>query len=44
MQNIRGDVFSDILLGLVFYPFVAVQLHDEALAAEEAKAEPAADA
>lgn len=35
MQNLRGNVAHDILLAVVAYPFVAVQIHDEALAAIE---------
>ena len=31
MQNIRGDVLSDVLICLILYPFAAVQMHDEAL-------------
>ena len=35
MQNIRGDILSDVIISMVLYPFVAVQLHDEAIAIDE---------
>jgi hypothetical protein len=37
VQNIRGDVFWDTLLGITMYPFVSVQLHDEAVTATNGK-------
>lgn len=36
-RNIRGDVLSDMLICMIFYPFAAVQMHDEAIAFEEEK-------
>ena len=34
MQNIKGNVINDVMLSVVMYPLVAVQMHDEALAAQ----------
>lgn len=34
VQNIKGNVANDVILSVVLYPLVAVQMHDEALAAE----------
>lgn len=34
MQNIKGNVINDVMLSVILYPLVAVQMHDEALAAQ----------
>lgn len=41
MQNIKGNVINDVMLSVVLYPLVAVQLHDEALAAQNERPAPA---
>jgi hypothetical protein len=35
VQNIDGDIISDVLVCAVLYPFAAVQMHDEAVVVEE---------
>ena len=35
MQNIKGDIVSDLLVCTILYPCAAVQMHDEAYAAED---------
>lgn len=37
VQNIRGDVFWDMLLGITMYPFVVVQMHAETIKEADAK-------
>lgn len=34
VQNIEGNVMTDILVSVIAYPLVAVQLHDEGAAGE----------
>lgn len=34
VQSIKGNVINDVMLSVVLYPLVAVQMHDEALAAQ----------
>ena len=33
MQNLNGNIANDILLSFIAFPFVAVQIDDEAVAA-----------
>jgi hypothetical protein len=40
VQNIRGNVAHDILLAIIAYPFVVVQIHDEAAVAIESGEKP----
>eukprot|EP00892_Ulva_mutabilis_P009681 jgi/Ulvmu1/7085/UM033_0146.1 len=40
IRNIKGSVLTDVMLSVVLYPLVAVQMHDEALAAQNERPAP----